>query len=125
VELTLAAGTTTTVAPAHENTRELLAGVVSDAANWDPSVLTLYAVGPFSAQFAPNVAVAITLPAAKVVPDGTILDLVVLDDDIVGGHAGTLLKVGSATVTGGVARSAAGVGISHLTWVGVRTPTGG
>jgi hypothetical protein len=125
VELTLAAGTTTTVAPAHESTRELLAGVVSDAALWDPSVLTLYAVGPFSAQFAPKVAVAITLPAAKVVADGTILDLVVLDDDLAGGHAGTLLKIGSATVTGGVARGAAGVGIDHLTWVGVRTSTGG
>jgi hypothetical protein len=125
VELTLAAGTTTTVAPAHENTRELLAGVVSDAATWDPNVLTLYAVGPFSALFTPRVAVAITLPAAKVVADGTTLDLVVLDDDIVGGHAGTLLKVGSAIVTGGVARSVAGVGIDHLTWVGVRTPTGG
>jgi hypothetical protein len=125
IELTLAPGTVTEVAPAHENTRELLTGPVVDATTWDPNVIALAAVGPFSAHFTPSAAVAITLPASAGLADGTTLDVVVLDDDILGGHAGTLRKVGSAMVTGGVARSLAGVGIDHLTWVGVRTPAGG
>ena len=126
VELTLAAGTRTVVEPAHENTRELLSGAVPDAATWDADVVALYAVGPFNAQFTPAAAIAITLPAAAALADGTALDLVVLEDDLTAGvTAGTLVKVGSATVTKGVARSVAGGGLARLTWVGVRTPKGG
>lgn len=126
VELTLAAGSTTAVEPAHENTRELLVGAVPDATRWDPNIVALYAIGPFDARFTPAASVAITLPASPVIPDGTILDLVALGDDLLDGRtAGTLLKVGSATVTKGVARSDAGSGLGRLTWVGVRIPKGG
>jgi hypothetical protein len=126
IELTLAAGATTVVEPAHENTRELLSGAVPDAAKWDAGVVALYAVGPFDAQFSPAAAVAITLPATATIADGTTLDLVVLEDDITAGvTAGTLVKVGSATVTKGIARSVVGGGLTRLTWVGVRTPKGG
>jgi hypothetical protein len=126
VELTLAAGTATTVEPAHESTRELLSGTVPDAATWDAGIVALYAVGPFDARFVPSAAVAITLPAAAAIADGTTLDLVVLSDDLADGvTAGTLVKVGSATVSKGVARSVAGGGVDRLTWVGVRLPKGG
>jgi hypothetical protein len=126
VELTLAAGSTTVVEPAHQNTRELLAGAVPDAAKWDADIVALYAVGPFDARFSPLAGVAITLPVGAAIADGTTLDLVVLGDDILDGRtAGTLLKVGSATVTKGVARSVTGSGIERLTWVGVRIPKGG
>lgn len=126
VELTLAAGTTTEVASAHENTRELLAGAVPDAVKWDDGIVALFAVGPFGARFSKVAAVALTLPDAAGVADGTTLDLVILQDDLTDGHtAGTLMKVGSATVTKGVARSVAGAGIDRLTWVGVRVPKGG
>jgi len=125
IELTLAPGTVTDVAPAHVDMRQLLVGTVRDAAIWDPDLIALYAVGPFSAQFSPKAAIAITLPAGTKVADGTKLDLVVLEDDLSQGLGGTLKKVGSATVTGGVARSVADAGIERLTWVGVRVPKGG
>ena len=125
VELTLAAGTTTVVAPAHENTRELRAGVVLDAKRWDADVIAMYAVGPAGALLSPSAAVAITLPDSAGVADGTIVNLVILSNDVAAGTAGTLLKVGSATVKGGIARSVAGSGIDRLSWVGVRVAKGG
>jgi hypothetical protein len=125
VELTLAPGTTTEVAPAHEKTRELLAGAVPDPTRWDPDVVALYAVGPFSARFSAKAAVAIALPANAGVAEGKTLELVVLEDNLTEGHGGTLVPIGLATVKDGVARGAAGVGIDHLTWIGVRHPKGG
>jgi hypothetical protein len=125
VEVTLAAGTTTEVLPAHEQMRELLEGVVPDATTWDPNIIALYAVGPFGARMSPPVAVAIDLPAGARVAEGAAVELVVLEDDLSQGHAaGTLLKVGVAEVKGGVARSVAGSGIDRLTWVGVRLTKG-
>ena len=125
VELTLAPGTMTGVAPAHENTRELLAGAVPEPTRWDPDVIALYAVGPFSARFSSKAAVAITLPATPAIAEGTTLELVVLEDSLTEGKGGMLSPIGAATVKDGVARSVAGVGVSHLTWVGVRRPAGG
>jgi hypothetical protein len=122
VELTLAAGTVTAVQPAHESMRNLHVGAVPDMAKWGADLVALYALGPPSSRFSSNVGVALTLPAVDAVPDGTVLDLVVLDDEFDGGHPGTLVTVASATVTKGVARSA--VGIDRLTWVGVRVPKG-
>lgn len=125
VELALAAGTRTNVAPAHENARELRSGAVPDLAKWDPGFLAMFALGPPGARFTANASVALTLPDTLTVADGTILDLVILDDDLLGGHAGTFIPVGSVTVTKGVARSVGAAGIDRLTWVGVRVPKGG
>ena len=124
VELTLAAGTATLVAPAHENARELLAGAVPDLERWDADVVAMYALGPPGARFVPKADVAIPVPDTAGIPEGATLDLVIIDDDLLGGHPGTLIKVGSATVTKGVARSLTGAGIDRLTWVGVRRPKG-
>jgi hypothetical protein len=124
VELTLAAGTQTVVAPAHENARALVVGTVPDPSKWGPDLVALYALGPPGARFAPTVDVALTLPDGAAIPDGTKLDLVVLDDDLLGGHPGTLITAGSVTVTKGVARSVAGTTLDRLTWVGVRVPQG-
>ncbi len=125
VELTLAEGTSTQVAPAHEASRDFLVGTVPDLAKWDTGIVAMYALGPPGARFSRNVDVALTLPDSARISDGTTLELVVLDDDLLGGRAGTFLSVGTATVTKGVARSIAGEGIDRLTWVGVRVPKGG
>ena len=122
VELTVTDGTTTEVNPAFGTLRTLFVGAVPDLTKWGAGLVALYALGPPSTRFSPNVGVALTLPDVNAVPDGTVLDVVVLDDDIAGGHAGNLATVGSATVTKGVARST--VGIDRLTWVGVRVPAG-
>ena len=124
VELTLAAGTQTNVAPALQNARELRSGTVPDLAMWDPQVLAMFALGPPGARFNGTASVALTLPDTLNIADGTTLDLVVLDDDLIGGHPGRLIKVGFVTVTKGVARSV-GAGLDRLTWVGVRVPKGG
>ncbi len=124
VELSFAAGTQINVAPALEHARQLRSGTVPDLAMWDPGLLAMFALGPPGTRLTGTAAVALTLPDTLTIADGTTLDLVIVDDDLLGGHPGTLITVGSVTVTKGVARSV-GAGIDRLTWVGVRVPKGG
>lgn len=121
VEIMLPPEAQTVVAPALEKARELRSGTVPDLAMWDANLVAMYALGPPGARFPTKADVALTLPDTVTVPDGTKLELVVLDDDLLGGHAGRLISVGSVTVTKGVARNV-GAGIDRLTWVGVRVP---
>lgn len=99
---------------------KLRSGRVSSAAAADPAVVTLHALAPFGAVVTPAAAVAIALPAGSGLTDGTPVDLVALDDTLDGPNIGKLVVVAAATVTGGVARSDPGAGLSRLTWVGVR-----
>ena len=90
------------------------------AAFVDSRLLSLHALAPFGATLAPRAGVAIALPSSPVVADGTVVDLVALDDDLRSAQVGTLRVIGSATVMNQVARSDDGQGIERLTWVGVR-----
>jgi hypothetical protein len=100
--------------------RLLRVGRVSSDLAADPSVVTLHALAPFGAALKPAAGVAIALPAAAGLADGTAVDLVALDDTLDGPDIGRLVVVATATVTGGVAKSDPGTGLSRLTWVGVR-----
>ena len=100
--------------------RNLRAGRVSSAAFADPDIVALYALAPFAAVLAPPAAIAIGAPAEAGLADGTVVDLVALDDTLDGPDIGKLVVVGTATVSGGVATSDPGTGLSRLTWVGLR-----
>jgi hypothetical protein len=103
--------------------RLLRVGRVSSGVATEPGVVVLYALAPFGATLKPVAGVAVTLPAAAGIADGTAVDLVALDDTLDGPDIGRLVVVGAATVTGGVARSDPGTGLSRLTWLGVRKRT--
>lgn len=100
--------------------RLLRSGRVSAEVSRDPNLLALHALAPFGATLVPEAEIAIVLPPSPVVADGTTLDLVALDEDLLSAEVGTLRVVGTATVHDGVARSDAGHGIGKLTWIGVR-----
>jgi hypothetical protein len=117
VTITLPPDATTTFYPAHD-ARAFRAGAVPQPTRFDPSMVALFALGPFGARISSPAEIAIALPSPM--PDGTELAIVVLEDDVLKNTAGTFSVAGKATVTGGVARSASGVGIHALTWVGLR-----
>ena len=124
VTVTLAAGTVVELefadAALLAEGRKLRSGPVSSALAGDPEVLGLHALAPFGATLKPAADVAITLPAGHGLADGTVVDLVGLESTLDDPQTGKLLVVGAAVVTGGVAKSEPGRGLSRLTWVGVR-----
>lgn len=101
--------------------RVLRSGSVGVDAFGDPNLVALHALAPFGATLTPAVEIAIALPPGVAIADGTAVELVALDDDLLSPAVGTLHVIASATVSGGIARSDAGNGIGRLTWVGVRT----
>jgi hypothetical protein len=100
--------------------RKLRSGVVSSAVMSDPKLVVLHALSPFAATLTPAAEVAITLPAAAAIADGTAVEIVALDDTLDSPENGKLKVVASGTVTGGIAKSDPGTGLTRLTWVGVR-----
>lgn len=124
VTLTLVAGTTVELefadAALLAEGRKLRSGPVSSALAGDPQVVGLHALAPFGAALKPAAEVAITLPAGHGITDGNVVDVVVLESRLDDPQTGKLRVVGAATVTGGVARSEPGNGLTRLTWVGVR-----
>lgn len=120
VSLTLAAGSSVAFYPAHD-ARELRVGRVPPKA-YDPSLVAVYALGPFGAKLSSPAEVAIDV-SAQGLADGRQLVVVELEDDLAKPSVGRMHDVGMATVTAGVARSAPGTGIRQLTWVGLRPYT--
>ena len=100
--------------------RKLRSGLASAELAGDPSIVALHALAPFGASLTPPAGVSIVLPPAAALADGTAVDIVALDDTLDGPDIGRLRVVAAATVTGGVAKSDPGTGISRLTWVGIR-----
>lgn len=113
--LTLVAGTSVLFYPAHDQ-RALRAGAVPKPERFDPSLVALYATGPFGARL--SMPAEIEVPLAAPLADGTRLDVLMLDDDLASPTVGQLVWAGTAFANGGVAR---GAGITRLTWVGLRT----
>jgi hypothetical protein len=124
VALTLAAGTVVELdfadASLEAEGRLMRSGRVSREAAPDPELVVVHALAPFGAALKPAAAVAITLPASAGLADGMTVDLVALQDSVLSPDIGKLRVVGTATVSGGVARSDAATGIERLTWIGVR-----
>ena len=100
--------------------RKLRSGKVSSEVMSDPKLVVLHAMSPFGATLTPPAEVAITLPAAAGIADGTAVELVALEDTLDSPETGKLKVVATATVTGGVAKSDPGTGLARLTWIGVR-----
>lgn len=123
VTVTLAPGTRAYVPPADQTPEGLhfRSGSVPERERWGEGLVALHTLAPFGTHLSARATVEISLASA--VPDGTSLELVVLDEDLSGPRPGKIVGVGSATVTGGVARSDAGAGLDRLTWVGLRAKT--